>query len=279
MNMTLLESARTNAEGCLGVFRPTVALILGSGWGEVMRGLTVEKSFPYSQIPGLGAPGVPGHAGLLHAAHYGSLPLLIFEGRRHWYEGAGWDPVAIPVFLSAQLGASTIVLTNSAGGVRPDLRAGDLMVVDDHINAIGATPLLGPHDTRWGARFPDQTEVYSRHHRMLLDRAASRINEKLPHGVYMAVSGPAYETPAEVRAYRALGADAVGMSTVPEAILSSSAGLKVAAISCITNLAAGLGACSPAHEDVIAETHRQRDRMASLLTAFLGELQADTGPG
>jgi len=278
MNMAVLENAAEQVRARIGAFRPTVALILGSGWGEAMRAFTEVTSIPYSQLPGLGATGVQGHAGVLHAASLGALPLFVFEGRRHWYEGAGWEPVAIPVFLAARFGASTLILTNAAGGIRDDLKVGDLMVIDDHINALGSNPLIGPHDGRWGTRFPDQTEIYDGRCRALLDQTAARRGETLPHGVYMASPGPAYETPAEIRACRALGADAVGMSTVPEAMLGHAAGLRVAAVSCITNLAAGLGTAAVSHDDVIEETRRNRDRLAGLLAAFLGELKADAAP-
>jgi purine-nucleoside phosphorylase len=279
MNMSLLEGNVQLIGARIGAFRPAAALILGSGWGEAARAFKLVESIPYDQIPGLGATGVQGHAGVMHAAFFETLPLFVFEGRRHWYEGAGWEPVAIPVFLSKQFGAGTLILTNAAGGIRGDLKVGDLMAIDDHINAMGGSPLLGPHDGRWGARFPDQTAVYDPRCRRLLERAAARIGETLPHGIYLASSGPAYETPAEIRAYRSLGADAVGMSTVPEAILAHAAGLRVAALSCITNLAAGLGDTPLAHADVLEQTRRNRSRMAALLTAFLGELRAEPAAG
>ena len=275
MNMSLLEANAQRVGEYIGAFRPAAALILGSGWGEAVQSFRKVASIPYDELPGLGATGVQGHAGVLHAAFYETMPLFVFEGRRHWYEGAGWEPVAIPVFLSAQFGATTLILTNAAGGIRDDLKVGDLMAIDDHINALGSSPLIGPHDGRWGARFPDQAEVYDRRCRGLLDRAAARRGEALPHGVYLAAPGPAYETPAEIRAYRTLGADAVGMSTVPEAMLAHAAGLRVAAVSCITNQASGLGSTPLTHDDVIRQAHRNRDRMAGLLAAFLGELNAD----
>jgi purine-nucleoside phosphorylase len=249
--------------------------MLGSGWSETLERCEVTASLSYADIPCLGATGVAGHAGFVRAARLGTLNLLVFQGRRHWYEGIGWEPIAFPVFLSRALGASVLVLTNAAGGLRPDLKAGDLMVIRDHINAMGSNPLIGPHDPVWGARFPDLSEVYDHALRKLFDAAAARVGQNLHHGVYLAASGPTYETPAEVRAFQALGADAVGMSTVPEAILARAAGLRVAAISCISNPAAGLGAGPLTHEDVIRTVRQAVPRMQALLAAFFAGLAAD----
>jgi purine-nucleoside phosphorylase len=252
-------------------FRPRVGMILGSGWGGVVKGFAVEDRIDYAAIPGLGAAGVAGHRGQLLRAHAGALDVMIFQGRRHWYEGEGWDPVAVPVYVLRALGASALLLTNAAGGIREGFRPGDLMMLDDHINCMHGNPLLGAHDPAWGARFPDQTAVYDPTLRAMLDAAAGAAGIPLHHGVYLAASGPTYETPAEVRAYRILGADAVGMSTVPEAMLANAVGIKVAAVSCISNLAAGMGHERLTHQDVTAATEAAMDRMRGLVMAFWQE--------
>lgn len=275
MNTYILEHGAERVASLLEGFRPRASLILGSGWGDAVREMKVVREISYSDIPGMGASSVAGHAGVLLAGSLRGLDVLAFRGRRHWYEGAGWEPVAMPVFLSLKSGASALLITNAAGGLRADLRVGDLMVIDDHLNLMGSNPLIGPHSQHWGTRFPDQTEVYDRHLRQRLEAAAGSLGETLPHGVYAAVSGPTYETPAEIRAYRALGADAVGMSSVPEAILANAAGMRVAAVSCITNLAAGLAQGKLDHSEVIDQTARNSARMAALIAAFVDLLGKD----
>lgn len=269
MNIETLREAeltvRENLSGCA----PRCALILGSGWGVAASDFPVLESLDYSEIPHLGSTQVKGHSGRLVLTEIGGMEILAFHGRRHWYEGIGWEPIALPVYVSAKLGIETIVLTNAGGGSREDLVPGDLMVIDDHINAMGCNPLSGGHDAVWGPRFPDQTTVYDANLRCLLDDAASSTNTVLRHGVYLAAAGPAYETPAEINAYRTMGADAVGMSTVPEAMLAHAAGLRVAGISCITNLAAGISGSPLSHDEVVAETRRAEPRMKALLTDFL----------
>jgi purine-nucleoside phosphorylase len=186
--------------------------------------------------------------------------------------------VALPVLLCLTFGVSVLILTNASGGIRSDLKPGDLLVIDDHINLMGVSPLVGKHEACWGPRFPDQSEVYDRQLRAAMDAAGARAGLKLPHGVYAATSGPAYETPAEVVALRTLGADAVGMSTVPEAMLAHAAGLRVAAISCVANLAAGLSTASLSHEDILAETRRNQEKMAALLVELLKDSAVRSPP-
>jgi purine-nucleoside phosphorylase len=268
-------------------FRPKLALVMGSGWREVAEGFTVKHSLDYADIPGLGAPQVAGHGGQLLLAEQGGVELLIFSGRRHWYEGAGWDPIAFPVCLTKIMGAQGLVLTNSAGGINAqvdrDLRArsdaarrsastpvGTVMIIDDHINLMGTNPLIGPHHTFWGPRFPDMTGVYDADYRRRLEEAGHRVGVPLEHGVYLAVTGPSYETPAEIGAFRGMGADAVGMSTVPEAILARAAGLKVAGLSCITNAAAGMGQAL-SHEEVLAGAKAAIPGLTRLLKEFVNE--------
>ena len=274
MNITRLHSGAQAVRRAFPGARPTYALILGSGWSGVSTAFTQTKSIQYKDIPCVGAPQAAGHPGRLILAQQGRQELLIFEGRHHWYEGQGWEPVAFPVYLAGALGVKILILTNAAGGLRRGLRAGRLMAINDHINAMGVNPLVGPTAAPWTDRFPDQQEVYDRALRKQWDLTARRIGEKLTHGVYMAVSGPTYETPAEIAAFRGLGADAVGMSTVPEAMLAHAAGIRVAAISCITNPAADPAASPLSHKMVLAETRKLQPRMKALLLAFLKDLIA-----
>lgn len=252
--------------------KPTAGLILGSGWSEVVDSFNIIATIPYEEIPGLGKTGVVGHTGRLALAESSGIETLIFQGRRHFYEGVGWTPIALPVFLLKSLGAKTVLVTNAAGGVRSDLKPGSLMIIDDHINFLGSNPLVGAHDPFWGPRFPDQSEVYNARLRKLLAAAGRASGETLPHGVYLADSGPTYESPAEIRAFRTLGADAVGMSTVPEALLANAAGLQVVGLSCITNLAAGISQQALSHEEVTEATKGAMSRMKSVLLGFWKEL-------
>lgn len=275
MNNDLLAKAADAAGTLLGNPRPLAALILGSGWNEVAEAFPIRRSVSYANIPCLGSAGVAGHAGRLLLSDVGNHPLLVFQGRRHWYEGVGWEPIACPIRISLAMGVRLIVLTNAAGGIRADLKAGDLMLIDDHINAMGVNPLIGPHVPTWGPRFPDQSGIYDAALRGMLQAAAERLGTRLPHGVYLATSGPTYETPAEVNAFRAMGADAVGMSTVPEATLAHAAGMKVAGVSCIANPAAGVSPTPLSHEDVLAATSQAQPRMKLLLAEFLTNLYID----
>lgn len=269
MNLALLQEAADTLHGILPHARPRGGIILGSGWNEVGQSFEPCQSLPYTAIPGWGQPGPTGHAGRLSLVRHTELEFFCFEGRRHWYEGAGWEPVAMPVFLLQSYGASFLLLTNASGGIRADLKAGDLMVIDDHINAMGSNPLIGPHTSCWGPRFPDLSRVYDRDLRRLLDSAGIQSGVPLTHGVYVAVAGPSYETPAEIRALRALGADAVGMSTVPEAMLAHAAGLRVAGISCIANAAAGTTSTALSHDEVLLQTRRSAPQMRDLLMTFI----------
>ena len=268
MDTAHMERAWTAVTDRWPAVRPCAALVLGSGWGAVADAFEPRGAMAYDDLPGLGATGVEGHAGRLLWAGAPECALRIFQGRRHWYEGAVWTPVALPVYLARRLGARSVLLTNAAGGIRPGFRAGDLMIVRDHLNAMGAHPLIGPHDAFWGPRFPDQTAVYDAGLRARLRRAGADAGVDLHEGVYLAASGPTFETPAEVEAFRRWGADAVGMSTVPEATLAHAAGLRVAALSCISNLAAGRSPHPLSHDDVAAATREAMPRMRAVLAAY-----------
>lgn len=255
--------------------QPEMGLILGSGWSEVVEAFRVADLIPYEEIPGLGKTGVVGHAGRLVLAEASGMETLIFQGRRHFYEGVGWTPIALPIFVLKSLGAKGVLITNAAGGVRADLVTGKLMIIADHINFLGANPLVGPHDDFWGPRFPDQTEVYDITLRRLLRLAGRGAGEEIAEGVYLADSGPAYESPAEIRAFRTLGADAVGMSTVPEALLAKAAGLRVAGLSCITNSAAGISAHPLSHDEVTEATRQAMQRMKQVVLNFWAEVSRE----
>ena len=272
MNYDMLEKARSFVAASWPKAKPVCGLVCGSGWSDVVSAFTVRESLSYDQVPGLGTPGVVGHAGRLVWGELAGIETFVFQGRRHWYEGEGWTPIALPVYVLKKLGASMVVVTNAAGGIRKDLKPGDLMILDDHINFLGANPLIGPHQPVWGPRFPDQSQVYDAKLRAAADRAGKAAGIGLAHGVYLASSGPTYETPAEIRACRSIGADAVGMSTVPEALLAHAAGLRVLGISCITNFAAGISPTGLSHEEVTATTQATMPRMKSLVTALWKEM-------
>lgn len=272
MNYELLDEAVAFLKGRWPDAKPTHGLILGSGWSEVVDTFEIKDTIEYGEIPGLGKAGVVGHAGKLSWAVGAGLETFIFQGRRHYYEGVGWTPIAIPIYTVKQFGASTLVLTNAAGGARDKMAPGDLMIIADHINNFGDNPLLGEHNPAWGPRFPDQSHVYDPALIEILKKAGQAADVPLTTGVYLASTGPTYETPAEVRAYKAIGADAVGMSTVPESILANAAGLKVAGLSCITNLAAGISKMDLTHEEVTDTTKQTMPRMKKVLEAFWKEM-------
>ncbi|MBQ9344721.1 MAG: purine-nucleoside phosphorylase [Kiritimatiellae bacterium] len=253
---------------------PRIGLVLGSGWSDVASAFDKLGELSYADIPGYGAATVVGHAGKLVWCRAAGVETFLFMGRRHYYEGIGWNPVALPAFLLKSLGAKAMFLTNAAGGVNADWAPGDLMLIEDHINMMGVTPLLGAHDPFWGPRFPDQSHVYDRDLQRLLRKAAQAAAIPLRAGIYLAGTGPTYETPAEIRAWRALGADAVGMSTVPEAMLGNAAGLRILGLSCITNMASGILDQPLTHEEVTETTRRSMANMRALIAQFWNELGA-----
>lgn len=251
---------------------PDVGIMLGSGWGDALEMDEVLVRLPYSAIQGLGASTVQGHSGEFILYRLCGRLVAAWCGRRHFYEGVGWEPVVLPVDILRRMGCRNLLLTNAAGGINAALRPGDFVILHDHINLLGMSPLIGPHDSDWGPRFPDMTEVYSRSLAATLHACADRLGLRVQEGVYAFSAGPAYETPAEIRAYRTLGADVVGMSTVPEAVFARACGLNVAGVSLVTNFAAGISPQPLAHTEVIAAGEAAKPRMRALVGEFLGRL-------
>lgn len=269
MNMRNLEDSFYKMRSLLSDVSPKCAVILGSGWNTVIDEFESLIEIPYSLVPSLRRTTVPGHEGKIIFARAEKAEVLFFCGRRHWYEGEGWEPIIFPVYAVLKLGIPILVLTNAAGGIRPDLEAGQLMVIDDHINCMGVNPLIGLPRDGWIPRFPDMREVYDNELRILIDKCAGQTGIRIAHGVYAAVSGPSYETPSEIRSLERLGADAVGMSTVPEAIVGHAGGLKIAGLSCIANKSASAERVGMTHAEVLATVRATACLMKSLLIAFL----------
>jgi purine-nucleoside phosphorylase len=247
--------------------RPTLAIVLGSGFHHALTELRVAKKISYAKIPGFPKPTVSGHAGELYFGHLGRTPVLVLSGRAHFYEGHEMERVTFATRTLAAFGITDLLLTNAAGGINKNFCAGDFMVLTDHINFMGTNPLRGAAIPGL-PRFVDLTETYDKKLRELLFRAGKIAKLKLQHGVYLAVSGPNYETPAEIRAFAKLGADAVGMSTVPEAVVARQCGLNVAGISCITNLAAGISKGNLSHTEVLETAEKVKTLAAKLLKNF-----------
>ncbi|WFB35203.1 purine-nucleoside phosphorylase [Kiritimatiellota bacterium B12222] len=265
----LLDAAFQKFSAHFSGLSASKAIICGSGWSGVTEQLSVIRSLPFDEIPGLGNPGVVGHHGELALCEFKGQQVWIFKGRRHFYEGEGWTPIAVPIYLCARADVKELLLSNSAGAVNDYFEVGDLMIITDHFNAIGDNPLVGPHQKIWGPRFPDLSEAYALSGRKKLQQAAQANDLSLREGVYFATRGPVYETPAEVRAWKSLGADAVGMSTVPEAILAHAAGITVSGISCMTNFAAGISPHPLSHEEVTATTAQTMPKMQALLKSWI----------
>jgi len=247
--------------------RPPLAIVLGSGFHHALTELRVAQKISYAKIPGFSKPTVSGHAGELYFGHFGQTPVLVLSGRAHFYEGHDMERVMFAVRALAAFGIADLLLTNAAGGINNKFRAGDFMMLTDHINFMGVNPLRGPAVPGL-RRFVDLTDTYAAGLRRLLSRAADAAKLKIRSGVYLAVSGPSYETPAEIRAFERLGADAVGMSTVPEAIVARQCGLNVAAVSCITNLAAGISKHKLSHTEVLETAERVKNTGAALIKNF-----------
>ena len=256
--------------------QPVIGLVLGSGLGAFALELSEKTTIPYGEIPRFPTPtGVVGHAGEVVLGSVEGVPVVVLSGRIHYYEGRPMSEVVFPARVLARLGVRAVVLTNAAGGVRLSFKPGDLMLITDHINAFGTNPLIGPNEEALGPRFPDMSRVYDPVLRKLVKSAGARLRIPLREGIYIGFHGPSYETPAEIRACRKLGADAVGMSTVPEAIALRHAGLRVVGISTITNMAAGILKKPLRHAEVLETTRRVGARFVRLLKAAVPRIAAE----
>jgi purine-nucleoside phosphorylase len=251
---------------------PDVAVILGSGLGDFANRLAGAMSIGYEALPNWPASRVIGHEGRLVIGTLAGKRVAVLSGRAHFYEGYDLRTVTFATRAIARLGVKTLIVTNAAGGINVTFAPGTLMVMDDHINLLGSNPLVGPNEDRFGPRFPDMTEVYSKRLRGIADDVANAQGLKIGHGIYVALHGPSYETPAEIRYLRTIGADAVGMSTVPEAIVARHMGIDVLGISCITNAAAGVLPHPLQHDEVMAVARQVRGAFAALLEGIIGRL-------
>ena len=251
---------------------PRIAIVLGSGLGGFADDFADAVAIPYEDIPGFVRSTAQGHAGRLVIGNVDSIPVLAMQGRVHYYEGYSLEEVTFPIRVFNLLGIKTLVLTNAAGGINVQLTQGALMMISDHVNLMGVNPLRGPNDERFGPRFPDMSAVYSPQLQELVVAEAKAINVEVRRGIYGALSGPSYETPAEIHLLRNLGADAVGMSTVPEAIVARHMGIEVLGISCITNMAAGISDEPISHEEVMATGDRVRATFTELLQRVIGAI-------
>lgn len=259
-------------------FRPEVAMVLGSGLGSFVSELSEAVSFSYEEVPHFQQPSVDGHSGRIYFGKINGVPLVVMQGRWHLYEGHSMQSVVLPTRVMAALGAHTIILTNAAGGINLNFKTGDLMLIDDHINLMAKNPLTGKESPLLGPRFPDMSEAYCRECITLLDKTAKRLGITLRKGVYVGLSGPTYETPAEVRMLRVLGGDAVGMSTVPEAIAARHLGMRVVGISCITNMASGIEDRPLDHVDVQASAGKMVTHLKALLIDALADFSRAQAP-
>jgi purine-nucleoside phosphorylase len=251
---------------------PRAAVVLGSGLGGVADAIRDVVEIPYSEIPHFVTSTVQGHAGELIIGACDGVDVVLMKGRVHFYEGYSMEEVTLPVRVFNVMGIQTLVLTNAAGGAAPHLKPGSLMAITDHINMMGENPLRGANDERFGPRFPDLTSVYTPAYLEAAHEVAREIGVVLSEGVYMALRGPSYETPAEIRMMRKLGADAVGMSTVPESIVARHCGMSVLAISCITNVAAGMTAAEINHNEVMEVGERAGKQLAELIVRVVPRL-------
>jgi purine-nucleoside phosphorylase len=271
-------SAFTRLEEAAAVVRqrvtalPQVGVVLGSGLGAWADSLGSLTKIAYSEIPNMPSSAVVGHAGNLCVGTSGRVNVACLQGRVHMYEGHEPDRVVFGVRLLARLGCKAVVLTNAAGGIDPSFSPGDLMLITDHLNLMGHNPLAGANDDRLGTRFPDMTEAYDPEFRRLAQEAADDLKIQIQRGIYAGMLGPSYETPAEIAMLRALGAQAVGMSTVPEVLALRHMGVRTAAISCITNLAAGLSPTKLDHSEVEATAKRTRARFVALISTWVGHI-------
>lgn len=253
---------------------PTIGLVLGSGLGLLADEIEEKKIIPYEQIPHFAKTTVSGHSGKLVIGKLSGKQVIAMKGRFHFYEGYSLKQVTFPIRVMKQLGIHSLLITNAAGGINEQFKPGDLMVITDHINLLGSNPLIGPHHELFGDRFPDMTKVYDPDYIQLVKTCAKELNIPIHEGVYVANSGPSYETPAEIKMLRYLGGDAVGMSTVPEAIVAKQEQIKILGISCISNMAAGILDQPLSHEEVIATTEKVKAQFLRLIREVISKLSA-----
>ena len=249
-------------------FEPEIGIVLGSGLGD-LADKYCDIAIPYSNIPHFAKSTVQGHKGQLVFADINGRKVVMMQGRNHFYEGHSMSDVTYPIKVMKKLGVKTLILTNAAGAVNKSFRPADLMVITDHINFMGTNPLIGRNDENFGVRFPDMSQVYSKNLIKIVDAAGRLLKLDLKHGVYMATTGPSYETPAEIRMARFMGADAIGMSTVPEAIVANYCGIEVIGISCISNYATGVSTKKLSHEEVIETTDKVKAKFKELVLLLL----------
>lgn len=253
-------------------FKPEIGVTLGSGLGAFTKEIQVEHIIPFHEIPHFMPPTVEGHQGNLIFGTVGGKKIVALQGRNHYYEGHSMETVVFPTRVMAMLGIQTLILTNSAGGFGDGMQAGDFMIIEDHINLVGNNPLMGPNIKEFGPRFPDMTEAYDRKLVEKLEGIFKKKNIRYHKGVYGGVSGPTYETPAEIRYLKIIGCSAVGMSTVPETIAANHLGLKVAALSCITNLAAGISKNKLTHAEVTETAKRVEQDFSYVIKEFITQM-------
>lgn len=250
-------------------------IVLGSGLNELAGKVQGGTAIPYDQIPHFPRTSVEGHQGRAIVGSLGGCPVLVLQGRFHYYEGHDLEAVTLPVRVMQCLGIRALILTAATGGIRLDLRAGDLVLLSDHLNLLGANPLRGAHDDRLGTRFPDMTEVYSSRLRKIAREEAAKQSINMTEGVYACLPGPSYETPAEIRMLRTLGADIVGMSTVPEAIAARHAGMEVMGIALVSNAAAGVLGTPITHHEVLEAGRAAAPALAGLIEAIVARISAE----
>lgn len=248
---------------------PDVAVILGSGLGKIVDAFEEKVVIPYREIPHFPQSTVAGHAGNLVYGTLGSTAVLAFQGRFHYYEGFAMKEVAYPVYVMKLLGIGSMIVTNACGGINQDFQPGDLMIIDDFINSLSVNPLMGENDERFGPRFPDMSEPYSRRLRDKADETARELGIEVKHGVYTLFQGPYYESAAEIRMYQRAGSDAIGMSTVPETIVAAYAGIETLGIACITNMATGLRTGKHSHAEVVAMAEQSSQKLCTLIETML----------
>ncbi len=256
--------------------RPNIAIILGSGLGGLVDAMEDRVVIPYAEIPNFPQSSVEGHAGNLVIGKIGGETVAAMQGRFHYYEGFEMRQVAYPAYVMKQLGIRSLIVTNACGGINRNFAPGDLMLIDDYINLMGRNPLIGPNDERFGPRFPDMSEAYSRALIAKAEAAAAKLNIDVKRGVYALFSGPCFETAAEIRAFAALGADAVGMSTVPETIAANYLGMEVLGLSCITNMATGIAREKHEHAEVLRVANESSAKLCALVRQLILDWRAES---